>query len=101
MTDHFDGRVPAGLLIFLVWACPAYAHVASNGFLAVNVTGRDVAGSVTVIFTLTACCPGIVLKFTLNLKLPRGPASVLSLNWSIEPIHVFSAMRLTSPSPIC
>ena len=46
MTDHFDGRVPAGLLIFLVWACPAYAHVASNGFLAVNVTGRDVAGSV-------------------------------------------------------
>jgi hypothetical protein len=34
------------LLIALAWACSAHAHVASNGFLTVTVTGGELAGSV-------------------------------------------------------
>ncbi|MDB6086127.1 MAG: HupE/UreJ family protein [Gammaproteobacteria bacterium] len=34
-----------GLLILSTWSCSAGAHVASNGFLVVRVTGQDIAGS--------------------------------------------------------
>ncbi len=35
----------AGILIALMWTCSANAHIASNGFLALTVQGREIAGS--------------------------------------------------------
>lgn len=46
MRHGRDGFLAAALLITLAWTCSAQAHVASNGFLVVQVSGQDANGSV-------------------------------------------------------
>ncbi len=48
MRGHRFGRLSAALRVALTFACSAQAHVASNGFVVVQVTGRDIAGSVEI-----------------------------------------------------